>query len=146
MRALLALALLFALSAGVAAAARLPGVRTPSKNISCFYIPRQSTTQGSLLCGIKQAAYTGALQARCTAPPTGLDWHGFWLTQTGKGEVLCAGGIMHRPQDTPKLVTLAYGSTWRYRGFTCTSRFTGLTCINTAGHGLFLSRESWRAW
>ena len=27
-----------------------------------------------------------------------------------------------------------------------TSRVTGLTCTNRSGHGLFLSRESWRAW
>jgi hypothetical protein len=145
-RCLLTLSLVLALSAGAAGAARLPGVRTPTKNISCFFIPRQPTTHGSLLCGIKQAAYTGALQARCIAPPTGLDWHGFMLSETKKGEVLCAGGIMYNPADQPKLVTLAYGSTWRYRGFTCKSRVAGLTCTNRSGHGLSLSRESWRAW
>jgi hypothetical protein len=53
---------------------------------------------------------------------------------------------MYDARDTPTFVTLAYGKTWRHRGFTCTSRFTGLTCTNAAGHGLFISRASWRAW
>jgi hypothetical protein len=38
---------------------------------------------------------------------------------------------------------LAYGETWRKRGFTCYSRAIGLTCRNTQGHGFFLSRERW---
>jgi len=145
-RRLLVAALVLAVFAGAAAAARLPGVKTPSKNISCFYVPQRPTTHGNLLCNIKQAAYTKALQARCIAPPTGLDWHGFTLSDTKRGEVLCTGGLMYDARDTPTFVTLAYGKTWRHRGFTCTSRFTGLTCTNRFGHGLFLSRESWRAW
>ena len=31
-------------------------------------------------------------------------------------------------------------------GFTCASRVTGVTCNTRGGHGLFISRESWRAW
>jgi hypothetical protein len=146
MRRLLVVSLVLALSAGVAAAARLPGVKTPSQNISCFYVPQRPTSHGNLLCNIKQAVYTKALQSRCIAPPTGLDWHGFTLSDTKRGEVLCAGGLMYDGRDTPTFVTLAYGKTWRYRGFTCASRVTGLTCRNGAGHGLFLSRASWRAW
>jgi hypothetical protein len=138
--------LVFALFAGAAVAARLPGVKTPSKNISCFYVPQRPTTHGNLLCTIKQAAYTRALQARCSAPPTGLDWHGFTLSDTKRGELLCAGGLMYDGRDTPTFVTLAYGTTWRHAGFTCTSRVAGLTCTNAHGHGLFLSRASWRTW
>jgi uncharacterized protein DUF6636 len=145
-RRLIVVSLVLALSAGVAAAARLPGVKTPSQNISCFYVQQRPTSHGNLLCNIKQAVYTKALQSRCIAPPTGLDWHGFTLSDTKRGEVLCAGGIMYDGRDTPTFVTLAYGKTWRYRGFTCTSRVTGLTCTNARGHGLFLSRQSWRAW
>jgi hypothetical protein len=145
-RRLIVVWLVLALSAGVAAAARLPGVKTPSQNISCFYVPQRPTSHGNLLCNIKQAVYTKALQSRCIAPPTGLDWHGFTLSDTKRGEVLCAGGLMYDGRDTPTFVTLAYGKTWRYRGFTCTSRVTGLTCTNVRGHGLFLSRASWRAW
>ena len=39
-----------------------------------------------------------------------------------------------------------YGKVWRHAMFTCWSRVTGVTCQNRAGHGLFLSRQSWRAW
>jgi hypothetical protein len=45
----------------------------------------------------------------------------------------------------PGYVTLAYGKTWRHGPFTCSSDVTGVTCRNRAGHGLFLSRQSWRA-
>jgi hypothetical protein len=145
-RRFLVVSLVLALFTGAAAAARLPGVKTPTQNISCFYVPQRPTTHGNLLCNIKQAAYTRALQAKCIAPPTGLDWHGFTLSDTKRGEVLCAGGLMYDGRDTPTFVTLAYGKTWRHRGFTCTSRVTGLTCTNGHGHGLFLSRASWRTW
>ena len=58
---------------------------------------------------------------------------------------MCTGGVLYDiGRDTPAFVTLAYGRTWRYRGFTCVSRITGLTCTNRAGHGLFLSRASYR--
>jgi hypothetical protein len=145
-RRLFIVSLVLALFTGAAAAARLPGVKTPSQNISCFYVPQRPTTHGNLLCNIKQAAYTRALQARCIAPPTGLDWHGFTLSDAKRGEVLCAGGLMYDGRDTPTFVTLAYGKTWRHGGFTCTSRVAGLTCTNAHRHGLFLSRASWRTW
>lgn len=140
------MSLVLALFTGAAAAARLPGVKTPSQNISCFYVPQRPTTHGNLLCNVKQAVYTRALQAKCIAPPTGLDWHGFTLSDTKRAEVLCAGGLMYDGRDTPTFVTLAYGKTWRHGGLTCTSRVTGLTCTNGHGHGLFLSRASWRTW
>lgn len=144
---ILAVSLLaLALFAGAAAAAQLPGVRTPSGNIRCFFVPQRPTAHGNLLCTIEHARYTKALQARCIAPPTGLDWHGFTLSDTRQGEVLCTGGIMYDARDTPTFVSLAYGTTWRHRGFTCTSRRSGLTCTNRFGHGLFLSRAAWRAW
>jgi uncharacterized metal-binding protein len=53
---------------------------------------------------------------------------------------------MYDARDTPTFVTLPYGKSWRHRGLTCTSRITGLTCTNRFGHGLFLSRASWRTW
>ena len=146
MKRVLVIVLVLAVCSGAAAAARLPGVKTPSKNISCFYLPQRPTAHGNLLCNIKQASYTGTLQAKCIAPPSGLDWHGFTLSDTKRGEIVCTGGLMYDARDTPTFVTLAYGTTWRHGGFTCKSRITGLTCTNAAGHGLFLSRESYRVW
>jgi hypothetical protein len=125
---------------GVAAAkTTLPGVVTPSGNIRCF-------VTRVLHCDIKQANYRPQLQARCIAPPNSLDWHGWDLPPAGKARVTCAGGILYDPVHT-RLPTrrLPYGQTWRHGPYTCTSRVTGLTCTNRTGHGLFISRESWRA-
>jgi hypothetical protein len=131
---------------GVAAATTpLPGIRSPSGNISCLYVPGGGA---NLLCAIRSAGYSGALQERCMRPDgSGVDWHGFELGVRAKGQVLCTGGILYDPgTQRPAYVTLAYGRVWRHGAFTCVSRATGLTCRNAARHGVFVSRESWRTW
>jgi len=137
-------AALVAASAGYTAP--LPGVKTPSRNISCFYVPIKPTTRGNLLCAIAKSSYSRAEQAGCQAR-VGLDWHGFELSSRGKALPVCTGGVLYDiGRETPTFVVLAYGRTWHSHGFTCTSRVTGLTCTNGHGHGLFLSRESRRLW
>jgi hypothetical protein len=133
-------------SASLAASAtRLPGFRSPSKNIRCLYVPGGP---GMMLCSIGRADYASELQARCIRPDgSGVDWHGFTLTTTGKGRVNCSGGIQYNPgTQRPRYVTLPYGKTWRHGVFTCTSRTAGVTCRNRSGHGLFISRQSYRVW
>jgi hypothetical protein len=126
----------------------LPGFHSPSGNIRCFAVPIAGTTADTLRCEIKQSRYASALQARCMRPDgSGVDWHGFELTQTGRGAVTCSGGVLYNTgTQQPSFVGLAYGHTWRRAGFTCVSRVTGVSCRNGHGHGLFISRESWRAW
>ena len=125
--------------------ALLPGVRTPTHNISCFVVPVKPTAHANLLCDVKRSSFGAALQHRCIDGPAGLDWHGFELSWNGRARVVCTGGVLYDiGRDTPRYRVLAYGGTWRSRGFTCTSRRTGLTCMNAGGHGLFLSRESYR--
>jgi hypothetical protein len=125
------------------AATRLPGFRSPSRNIRCLFVPGRPA---NLLCSIARASYADTLQARCMAGPS-VDWHGFELGATRKGGVVCSGGILYNPDtQRPTYVTLPYGATWRHTPFTCWSRVTGVTCRNRNGHGLFLSRETWRAW
>jgi hypothetical protein len=142
-----ALCLLAALcSAGAAAAAtQLPGLRTPSGNIRCLFLAGQAR---ELLCTIDHAGYAAGLRQRCLAPGgAGVDWHGFTLGPARKALVNCSGGILYSPSTQhPSYVTLAYGRTWRAGPFTCVSARTGLTCRTGRGHGLFLSRESWRTW
>jgi len=136
---------LLALAAPAAAAKTpLPGIRTPSGNISCFYVPGRPAV---IQCLIKQAAYAEKLVDYCGSPPIQVDWGGFSLGPTRKGGVTCTGGVLYDP-DTQRLVfaTLPYGKTWRRGVFACTSRVTGLTCTSRTGHGLFISRESWRGW
>ena len=144
LRASLATALCCLAAASPAGAAKTPsGVRTPSLNISCLYVPGPAP---SLHCDIRTSSYAKALQHRCTTR-AGLDWHGFELGLAHKGAVTCSGGILYNP-DTQRPVyrVLAYGKTWRHGGFTCASAQTGLTCRNGHGHGLFVSRDSWRVW
>jgi len=143
-RALVLLALVTAVAAAAVHAAPLPGVKTPTRNISCFYVPIKPTSRGNLLCTIKTALYSRAQQNGCQAR-TGLDWHGFELSTSRKAQPVCSGGVLYDiGRDTPAFVILAYGRTWRSHGFSCTSRVSGLTCTNGHGHGLFLSRASYR--
>ena len=145
-RTFAAIALVGALAGSAAHAAPLPGVKTPTRNISCFYVPIKPTTRGNLLCDIKASSYSRAEQRSCQAR-TGLDWHGFELSNRGKARSVCTGGVLYDiGRDIPTFVVLAYGRTWRSHGFTCVSRVTGLTCTNGHGHGLFLARESYRLW
>jgi hypothetical protein len=126
----------------------IPGIRSPSGNIRCLFVPAPpGGASPNLLCSIGQADYSAALQHRCAMQPAGLDWHGFELPATRKGGVTCSGGILYDPStQRPTYSTLAYGKTWRHGPFTCASRVTGVTCTNTGGHGLFISRQSWRAY
>lgn len=142
---LLAVCPLAAFAVTAAAAATLPGIRTPSGNIRCLYLQGRSR---NLLCTIDRSAYSTALQRRCMAPGgAGVDWHGFTLSPRGRGLVNCSGGIQYSPAtERPVYATLAYAATRHLGPYTCTSRRIGLTCRTARGHGLFLSRASWRAW
>jgi hypothetical protein len=128
------------LCADAAAATHLPGFRSPSGNIECLFLTAPSH---DLLCKIRQASYTKALQDDCIARDS-LDWHGFLLGATTKAHVVCSGGILYT--GAPRYVTLAYGKTMRHGAFTCVSRRTGVTCTDGHAHGLFVSRDSYRLW
>jgi hypothetical protein len=142
MRAAVVLAALLLAAPAAAAKTPLPGIRTPSGNISCFYVPGSPPV---LQCRIKQASYAKKLTNYCGSPSIGVDWGGFSLGPTKKGGVTCTGGVLYDPDtQRPVFTTLPYGKTWQQGVFTCTSAATGLTCRSRAGHGLFISRESYR--
>jgi Family of unknown function (DUF6636) len=125
-------------------AATLPGIRSPTGNIRCLLVREQPAF---LECDIAQSDYAKKLTAHCASTPIFLDWFGFELDATGKGKIGCTGGTLYDPATQhPGYVTLAYGTSWRRGSYTCTSRFTGMTCSDPAGHGVFLSRQSWRVW
>ncbi len=134
----LAVAVVVAAVAASSAAAGLtvlPGFRTPSGNIRCFVV-------NQLYCSIGHSAYGAGLQARCD-----LDWHGFVLGPAAKGKVYCTSNPPYdMGKQRPSNRILKYGSSFRSAAFTCSSRVTGITCRNRNGHGLFISRQSWRAW
>jgi hypothetical protein len=136
---------LFALGAATPAVAvtRLPGFHSPSGNIRCLFVPGVRGPD-NLLCNVARSDYGARLQARCIARHS-LDWHGFEVNATGKGLVVCSGGILYNPDtQRPTYVNLPYGTTWRHGAFTCRSRVTGVTCRNSSGHGLSVSRQTWR--
>lgn len=135
----LVLGICLLLAAGAdAAKTPLPSFRSPSGNIRCF-------DAVVLHCAIAQADYAKTLQHRCITG-AGVDWHGFELSASGKGAISCSGGILYSPDtQAPRYPRLPYGQTWRQAGFTCGSAVTGVTCHNRAGRGLFISRQSWRA-
>ena len=120
----------------------LPGFRSPSGNIECYYNPQGLGSAGTtpvLTCSLDRADYGMKLQRRCDAG----DWHGFTLTPKSKPAIFCPGGASG---DRPAYRTLPYGAGWQRGAFTCTSRVTGVTCRNRAGHGLFVSRQAYRTW
>jgi hypothetical protein len=147
-RLLLVVAVLALATAGTAAAAKppLPGFRTAGGNIRCLLL---SVPTGNLLCTIDHATYAAKLQNRCLNPKgqtgAGVDWHGFLLTPTRKGQINCSGGILYDPSRA-KYLGIGYGKTWALAGYSCTSHVSGLTCRNAKGHGLFISRRAWRTW
>ena len=145
-RILLALVGVALVTAGVAGSAtNLPGFRSPSGNISCLLVPGPPS---NVQCQIARSDYAQRLQARCLGPNgSGVDWHGFTLTANKPATIVCSGGILYNPAtQLPRYVTLPYGKSWRRGAFTCLSRVTGVTCENKTGHGLFVSRQSWRVW
>jgi hypothetical protein len=95
---------------------------TPSGNIGCV------SDGGYLRCDILQKFWKSpARPASCHMRKTGaVGW-------TCHGDTALHAGS-----------ALAYGKTWYYGAFTCTSQITGLTCRNRSGHGFFLSKQSYR--
>jgi hypothetical protein len=138
---------LLAASAGAQTTMTLPGFHTPTGNIRCFASLADSAP-ATLHCQIGQADYSAQLQARCLQPDgSGVDWHGFELGARSRGLVSCSGGILYSPDTQhPLYANLPYGKTWRHAPFACASRLSGVTCTNGHGHGLFVSRQSFRTW
>jgi len=148
MKRLLVVTLLALVASVPASATNLPGFRSPSGNISCLFIPSSSGAPATILCKLAHADYAKALQARCMGSTgAGVDWHGFSLPAARKGAVNCSGGILYNPTTQhPRYITLAYGKTWRQKMFSCTSQLNGVNCSNPSGHGMFISRQTWRTW
>jgi hypothetical protein len=112
--------------------------QTPSHNIGCVYVhPGTAGQRRYLRCNINSG-----LQPRPPKPKgCTLDWGGgLEMGARTKPLVSCAGDTVYNP----KARVLAYGHRWSRDGFSCTSAAAGLTCRNPAGHGFFLSRQSWR--
>ncbi len=133
-RSLLTCALVaVALLAPAASALALVQFQSPSTNIGCL------GNSASVRCDVRTTS---------AKPPTRpkscrFDWgSAFEVNRTGRGHGLCAGDTaLATPGDGRR--KLAYGRSIRIgRKLICTSRRTGMTCRNTAGHGFRLSRTA----
>jgi hypothetical protein len=74
------------------------------------------------------------------------DWFGgslYSIAPTGKGHVdsFC-DAIIDIP---PHVIHLAYGHVWHAGAYSCLSSYIALICVNTQGHGVFLSYQGRRA-
>lgn len=113
----------------------LTGFQSPSGNIGCVVL------DGTARCDIKKRSWSPPAR-----PPGCSDEVDFGQgLEIGRrdtsGSFVCAGDTALNPEA----VKLAYGSDDRSGGFLCTSRTEGVTCTNAAGHGFFISIQSYRA-
>jgi hypothetical protein len=106
--------------------------RMPSGNIACGY----STDFGpvTLRCDILSGLRPEP-RGRCE-----LDWTGLSMGR-GSARPTCAGDTVY----DRKAPVLKYGGVWKRGPFTCVSLLIGLSCVNSTGHGFFLSKERWVA-
>jgi hypothetical protein len=117
-----------------ASAQSLLTAQEPSHNIACMAtapMPGQPTYE--VRCDIRQTS------SRLPTPPRScpLSWgDAFVLDPTGPGRLLCHGDTV----ADPNAPVIAYGTQWRPYGFICTSQTTGLTCVNSGGHGFSIAR------
>jgi hypothetical protein len=115
----LLLALLLVLLVPPTATAGVKTFRSPSGQIGCMYY-NDPDVPASVRCDWR-----------------GSDDRAVVVERTGKGKRV-------RVTDTvmdPGARVLPYGTTRRYGPLRCTSRRTGITCTNRAGHGFTVSVE-----
>ncbi|MFP5451097.1 MAG: DUF6636 domain-containing protein [Thermoleophilia bacterium] len=130
------------LIAGAAAAAAIAGAAgtasaavtfaTPTLNIGCH------GTAKDVRCDIRSSSARRPPKPRVCD----FDWGtAFGLTRRGKGRGLCVSDtVLPDPGRPPRI--LRYGRSIRVNArIVCTSRRTGLTCRNAAGHGFLLSKQ-----
>jgi hypothetical protein len=136
---LIAVGALAALPAAAGTGFTIVSFRTPSKNIYCAYNSADSGSPAFLRCDIRSHLRPAPRPHSCVE---GVYGESVGMTKTSAAHVLCISDTTYNPRAR----VLAYGTSWSRDGFRCTSRATGLTCVNTRGHGFFLSRESWKVY
>jgi Family of unknown function (DUF6636) len=118
-----------------AAILHLTAFQSPSGNIGCILLG------GMARCDIQKRSWSPP--PRPPGCPNEVDFgQGLEVARNdGSGSFVCAGDTALNPEAAK----LAYGNNDRSGGFLCTSRTAGITCANSAGHGFFISIQSYRA-
>jgi hypothetical protein len=111
------------------------GFKTPSNRIFCqsFDAGSEQHAEAGLRC---DSTSLGVLPPR--PPDCDLEWGDAFEVSS---IYPLATRVCH--EDTAfdeSLPVLRYGTVWNHNGITCTSETTGLTCLNSYGHGFRLSR------
>jgi hypothetical protein len=107
--------------------------RTPSGNIGCVL------SQGGARCDIRKRDW--APLPRPATCPEQVDYgQGLQVAHSGQASFVCAGDTALEPG----LAALSYGTAARVGGSECISRTDGVTCVNQAGHGFFISVQSYQ--
>ncbi len=112
----------------------LSAFQSPSGNIGCVLLG------GSARCDIRKRDWSPP--PRPPGCPDQVDFgQGLQIGQADhSGSFVCAGDTALNPEAAK----LAYGTDDRFGGFLCASATSGLTCMNSAGHGFFISIQNYR--
>jgi hypothetical protein len=108
--------------------------RTPSGNIGC------AMYEGGARCDIRKRDWKPLPRPASCSRQVG---YGQGLEVPGGGaqaQFVCAGDTALDPSAS----SLAYGTASRVGGSECISRTDGITCVNQAGHGFFISVQSYQ--
>ena len=103
------------------------------------------TPSGNIACELDEHAAVGPFKGHRTLfcvvfSESGTRGQQTWLMRTtGRARVTWVVGNINT-----EVPVLAYGRSWRLKGFRCRSRRIGLTCRNQSRHGFFLSRQAQR--
>jgi hypothetical protein len=114
-----------------AANAKTEGFQTPTGNIHC------AVYGNGLRCEISEnTAKLPPQPADCN-----LDWgNAFGMSVTGASIRVCHGDTIKHGKHP----VLGYGKTWLKDGYSCTSKKTGVTCINQDKKGWEISKTKQR--
>jgi hypothetical protein len=107
--------------------------RSPSGNIGCVMF------DGGARCDIRKRDWSPPVRpANCSKE---VDFgQGLQVSSHGEASFVCAGDTALDPTAS----ALAYGTASRIGASECISRTGGVTCVNQAGHGFFISIQSYR--
>ncbi len=107
--------------------------RSPSGNIGCVMF------EGGARCDIRKRDWSPPPRpASCSHH---VDYgQGIAVSSRGEANFVCAGDTALDPSAS----SLAYGTASELGGSECISRENGVTCVNRAGHGFFLSIQSYQ--
>lgn len=137
--------------AAVTTTTELPTTTTPAatttyrRNEAVYF----TAPDGGFQCGIIELPTrieAGCQGATTPVPPRPescmIDWgSGIRVTGTGRGEFLCAGGLVYTSGGTDTV--LPVGKSVTSFGYTCESAATGITCRNDdTGHGFRIASTS----